>query len=236
MAAAAAAIVLPTQATTTESAPVAERIIGGTNATENYGFYVKLFSGSSFLCGASLISPEWVVTAKHCVDARPTSVRVGGTTLNSGEQIQIASMDSTSPDFGIIKLAKASAQGTPIPITTNALATGQAVRIIGHGQTCPTRGCGSAPNNLQQLDTTLVNNSGCTASFQSAKELCVGDNTQRGACYGDSGGPLVVKVNGRWELGGATSRAGQNNPTCATAPSIYEKVPAFNAWIKSHTG
>jgi len=43
-------------------------------------------------------------------------------------------------------------------------------------------------------------------------------------------------VNGAWQLIGATSRAGNNNPVCATGPSIYVDVPAFASWIAANTG
>ena len=209
-------------------------IIGGTPASENYPFYTKLLANGQFGCGGSLIAPLWVATAQHCISG-VTSVRIGGTTLGAGETRSVVQRIAgpSGLDFALLKLGSASTQ-TPIPITNSSLATGSAVRIMGHGQTCPTRGCGSAPNQLMQLDTTLV--TGCTANFQPNYELCVGDQTARGACYGDSGGPLVVRVNNRWELGGATSRAGRGQPTCAQAPSIYMKVPAFKSWIEGYTG
>ncbi|MGX7823743.1 S1 family peptidase [Actinokineospora sp. 24-640] len=227
----------PAQAVPPSSTPgeVTPYIIGGVPATENYPFYVKLFASGRFGCGGSLIAPTWVVTANHCISG-VTSVRVGGTTLNSGEAINVAQRIAgpSGYDIALLRLSSASAS-TPIKITATTLNTGTAVRIIGHGQTCPTRGCGSAPNTLQQLDTRLV--TGCTdPAFSPTYELCVGDQSGRGACYGDSGGPLVVQAGGRWELGGATSRAGAQNPTCATAPSIYMRVPAFKSWIEGHTG
>ncbi|SMC96415.1 S1 family peptidase [Lentzea albidocapillata] len=209
-------------------------IIGGEPATENYTFYTKLLSNGRFGCGGSLIAPLWVVTADHCIGS-VTSVRIGGTTLGAGETRNVVQQigGPSGYDIALLKLGSPSAQ-TPITITETALNTGTAVRIMGHGQTCPTRGCGSAPNQLMQLDTSLV--TGCTANFVPSHELCVGDESGAGACYGDSGGPLVVRANNRWELGGATSRAGRNNPECATAPSIYMKVPAFMSWIEGHTG
>ncbi|WP_229786584.1 S1 family peptidase [Actinokineospora fastidiosa] len=210
-------------------------IIGGDPASENYPFYTKLLSNGRFGCGGSLIAPLWVVTADHCIGS-VTSVRIGGTTLSSGESRTVVQQigGPSGYDIALLKLGSASTQ-TPIKITDTALTAGTAVRIMGHGQTCPTRGCGSAPNQLMQLDTTLLS-SGCTAGYQPNYELCVGDSYGAGACYGDSGGPLVVRANNRWELGGATSRAGQGQPTCAEAPSIYMKVPAFKSWIEGYTG
>lgn len=212
------------------------RIIGGRPASQDYSWYVKLFVNGKFGCGGSLISPTWVTTAAHCVQRPPTTVKVGGTSLNSGQEIRVAKTvsDPGRKDFALIKLAS-PASGEPIAITGDPLAAGAKVRIIGHGQTTPRPGSGGPPQQLQELDTQLES-SGCTAGFDGSKELCVGDQRGRGACYGDSGGPLVLRVDGRWELGGATSRAGRGQPNCAEAPSIYMKVPAFQAWIQQQMG
>lgn len=218
-------------------------IVGGKPASENYTFYTKLFEGGKFRCGAALIAPEWLATAKHCIvraNPNPDTVRVGGTTLDSGEEIPIEEAIPgpggenaiLGADFGLIKLAK-PASSEPIGITTAPLDEGAEVRIMGHGLTCPTRGCGEPPEQLQELDTTLVN--GCLLQDWET-ELCVGEPSGKGACFGDSGGPLVTKANGRWELGGTTSRLGGLIPYCASAPSVYNNVVHYQDWIEEHTG
>jgi secreted trypsin-like serine protease len=99
----------------------------------------------------------------------------------------------------------------------------------------PRGDCG-APITLQQLDTSIVNDYECSGISRSS-EICTDNpNNNSGACYGDSGGPQVKRVNGVWQLIGATSRAGNNSTTCATAPSIYVDVPYYSNWIARYTG
>jgi hypothetical protein len=43
-------------------------------------------------------------------------------------------------------------------------------------------------------------------------------------------------VDGKWQLVGVTSRAGNDSSACASGPSIYTNVIAFMEWINQQTG
>ncbi|WP_413775596.1 snapalysin family zinc-dependent metalloprotease [Micromonospora sp. RTGN7] len=209
---------------------ITPNIVGGVTASENYSFLVY-----SSGCTASLIKANWVVTAKHC--PTPASVRVGSTNRTSGGTVASVSRAVSHPsiDVKLFQLAT-SVSHAPAPIPTTSGATGTATRIIGWGQTCPTSGCGSAPTVARQLDTSIVADSRCSG-INAAYEICT-NNTGgvAGACYGDSGGPQVRKINNVWNLIGATSRAGNNNSTCATGPSIYGDLSSIRPWINTQVG
>lgn len=221
-------------------------IVGGDNATQTYSFMVSLqnTSGRHF-CGGSLIKSNWVVTAAHCVQGTPASgiqVRVGTTSHASGGHTAKAAKVIVHPryqgnfDIALVKLST-SVPEAPIAIAASAGAPGTATRIIGWGQTCPVRGACGAPDILQELNTSVVSDSQCTAGFKGATEICTdnpGDDA--GACFGDSGGPQIKQVGGRWELIGATSRAGGEARDCAVDPSIYTDVTAFKKWINTNIG
>ncbi|ACU34686.1 serine protease [Actinosynnema pretiosum subsp. pretiosum] len=216
-------------------------IVGGGNATQTYSFMVSLQStAGSHFCGGSLIKANWVVTAKHCVQGRtPSSIRarVGTTNRTSGGTVATGAQVVTHPsyDIALVRLATSVTQA-PITVASTSGATGTATRIIGWGQTCaPAGGCG-APTILQELNTSIVADGSCSGIY-GAYEICTNNpGGNKGACYGDSGGPQIKSVGGAWQLIGATSRAGNNNSTCATGPSIYMDVPSFRTWISGYAG
>ncbi|MEV6303343.1 trypsin-like serine protease [Actinoplanes sp. NPDC051861] len=205
-------------------------VVGGEQATENYSFMVYV-SG----CTGSLIKANWAVTAKHC--PTPSSVRVGSIDRASGGTVVSVRRAVNHPriDVKLLELTS-SVSHAPASIPTASGAVGTATRIIGWGQTCPTRGCGSTPRIANQLDTSIVADSRCS-SIDAAYEICTNNtNGNAGACYGDSGGPQVRQISGRWALIGVTSRAGNNSSVCATAPSIYGDLPSIRSWVNTQVG
>ncbi|MFI0366836.1 S1 family peptidase [Actinomadura sp. 1N219] len=203
--------------------PPRTTIVGGVPATETYTFMTSLQQGGRHGCGGSLVGASWVVTAEHC--GQPTQVRIGTRTWNAGGEVRsVASRQVLGGDVALLRLSSPSAM-KPISIAASA-PVGSATRLIGWGQTCPTRGCGGPPVQLQQLDTTIVEPGRCDG-IQDA-EICTDGGNGRGACYGDSGGPAVTGGPGAWELVGATSRGGD---TCAQAPAIYGDVTAYREQI-----
>ncbi|WSG29430.1 snapalysin family zinc-dependent metalloprotease [Micromonospora ureilytica] len=205
-------------------------VVGGRPATENYPFMVYV-SG----CTGTLIKGNWAVTAKHC--STPSSVRVGSVNRSSGGTVVrvTRAVNHPSVDVKLLQLAS-SVTYAPAPIPSTSGAVGTATRIIGWGQTCAPRGCGSAPAVANELDTSIVADSRCSG-INGTYEICTNNtNGNSGACYGDSGGPQVRQVNGVWNLIGATSRAGNNNSTCATGPSIYVDLPSIRSWVSTQVG
>lgn len=237
LASAAAATAAPAPTADGEVSPM---IVGGGNATQVYSWMVSLQSTSgSHFCGGTLIKANWVVTAKHCVQGRTpssTQARIGTTNRTSGGTVARASriINHPSADLALVQLSTSVSQA-PAAVATTSGPVGTETRIIGWGQTCPVRGGCGAPITLQELDTSIVDDGGCSG-ISAASEICT-ENTDgnKGACYGDSGGPQVKSVNGRWELIGATSRSGGGS-TCAVNPSIYVDVPYFRSWISGYAG
>lgn len=237
MGAAAAVLIAPAG---TASAQTTPRIVGGVNATETYSFMAHLSSSEGWGCGASLIRPTWIVTAKHCVtsdNGGPSApgtlqFRIGTLFQDSGGSVaqakRVVRYDAGEADAALVELTAPVTQ-TPVAIAASA-PVGSATRIIGWG--CRSDACNDPQNPmLQQLDTSILADSTCGGGQD---YLCINNpDGWRGACYGDSGGPAVIKNGAAWALVGATSGG---TGACGENPSFYVDLPNLRSWIESYAG
>lgn len=242
-AAAGAATLLPDD----QNSPPNTLVVGGHDATESYEWMASLQRSGQHSCGASLIDDQWVLTAAHCVQgASPDQLGLrigspdhttGGTEAGVAEIAVHPDYAAQSPngDIALLKLDR-TVQQEPVEIAEEAGAAGTPTRIIGWGLTCPVRGCGQPPEQLQELDTRIVADSMCSLSFiDGGTELCTGSTELlSNACFGDSGGPQLQGEPGDWKLIGVTSRLGSPVPVCGTAPSVYTDATAYTDWIEQH--
>ena len=237
-----------------EDEPVVPYIVGGSNATQQYGSVSIQNPSDAHRCTGVLIDPRWVITAWHCefiLVPGETEIRVGSLSRSSGgelvgiTQVILHPDHPTTPrgggDLALLRLdRKVNAQ--PVPLAVQSGPPGTPTRIAGWGVICqdetdPT--CGELPDHLQQTDTQLLADSECSLVFEGLEtfngpaELCsVGANGRYTmACYGDSGGAQLRWLWGKWRLIGTTSRDADDvmhrTNDCSTAP---DNTPGKGVW------
>ncbi|KAH8318183.1 hypothetical protein KR074_000439, partial [Drosophila pseudoananassae] len=218
------------------------RIIGGSNtAIETAPWQVYLQKHIlilTFDCGGSLISPDIVLTAGHCVISKGLekyTVRVGSSNKNKGGQLipvakilvhEYIHIDEKKGlflnDIAVLRLnnpVKISTSVQTIALATHAPPAGTQALITGWGRISPFSE--EKPIILQGINVSILSSDECTIfPWLYEKIICAGSK-EKTVCNGDSGGPLVVNN----QVVGVVSTG-----TC-NGPATYVSVPYYHQWI-----
>ncbi|XP_018604077.1 transmembrane protease serine 2-like isoform X2 [Scleropages formosus] len=228
------------------------RIVGGQVAKPGaWPWQVSLQVQREHLCGGSIITPYWIVTAAHCVEgiSSPSNwtVYAGRLSLSDmyrsvGNSVSLIvsnkyNSNTKNNDIALMKLRN--------PLTMSNVVKPVCLPNAGLNFTAP-RQCwvsgwgatysgGSVSQVLKEVQVSLIDRSTCNSPSVYSGEItdtmiCAG-RLQGGvdSCQGDSGGPLVTEENHLWWLVGDTSWG----YGCAVRnkPGVYGNVTVFLRWI-----
>ncbi|GCC22886.1 transmembrane protease serine 11D-like isoform X1 [Chiloscyllium punctatum] len=229
------------------------RIVGGTNSVNGeWPWQVSLQIGSH-VCGASIISDRWLITAAHCFqDSRSSpsiwTALIGTIDVRSGTVQTIETIiihpqyrqTSNDYDIAVLKLSsplifEANIQPICLPSSDHVFNAGDSCTITGWGTL---EFEGSLPQILQKANVDIIDDNTCKNIYSQVTErmLCAGFLTGGvDSCQGDSGGPLAcMQPDGKWFLAGIVSFGFQ----CARPgfPGVYARVTALRDWVQEQTG
>ncbi|MBU8858202.1 MULTISPECIES: trypsin-like serine protease [unclassified Micromonospora] len=200
------------------AAPAGPLIIGG-GTVSSAPWAAAVFSNGSFTCSGSVIAPQWVLTARHCVSGT-MSVRVGSVYRASGGVTRTVSASYTRYDLALLRLSS-TVSTSAVSLATSNPPVGSTNTIYGWGMTCYS-GC-SASSQLKTASVRVTTNSATDAyGGQAIRSTRINGNAWRG----DSGGPQFY--NGR-QVGVASTADGQSIQN-------YGSVAYNRAWISSTAG
>jgi secreted trypsin-like serine protease len=161
-------------------------VIGGQLAPPEPWAVQVSWDSVGFQCSGTIVAPQWVLTARHCLDSGGMTVRVGANKLGEGEQ---ATVDKKQPnpkgDMGLLhldhpikadymKLANADPKASSIN------------QIYGWGKTATD----SPPSPDLRTARVKVTRLDCVDAFQ-GKAIC-STGVDGTAYHGDSGGPQLA--------------------------------------------
>ncbi|KAK4830638.1 hypothetical protein QYF61_012481 [Mycteria americana] len=200
------------------------RIVGGSDARrEAWPWIVSLHFNSRPVCGASLVSDEWLVTAAHCVYGRQLKPSQWKAVLGLYDQ-----SDMTQPPTVVQTIDQ-------IVINPHYMKRTKDGDIALMHLQYKVQYTGPTSDILQEAEVPLISNEKCQQWMPeysiTENMICAGyDIGGVDSCQGDSGGPLTLEDGTKWFLVGVTSFGYE----CALPkrPGVYVRVTMFVDWIK----
>jgi trypsin len=228
-------------------------IVNGSAAPEGaYPFMAAITDTSGFqFCGGSVIAPNWVLTAAHClVDEQAKNVRVvtGRTDLGNTSTGQVHNVtairihpkyDGNAWDAALLQLSSSTTSPAiqlAAAANDNLETPGTVVRVAGWGDQTNTLGL-TATNQLRYVDLKVVGDSQCGQTnfgFHGATGVCA-EELAKDSCQGDSGGPLFWNGSPRIQIGIVSYGTGCGLPKF---PGVYSEVnnPDIRSFITQYAG
>ncbi|XP_059476708.1 brachyurin-like [Neocloeon triangulifer] len=237
---------------------IGAHIIGGTNATQGtIPYQALIYMDNSYICGGSLLTTSWILTAAHCVSGHVNFTVCLGTwdRNNAGAEagskcyVSLSSIahESFNPttlknDIGLVKLPSAAVLSTKIALTrlprrsdATKLYDGVLATASGWGRT--SNSTSSASRFLLTVKMTVITNTECNNTFTiTASNVCTSGAGTKSVCNGDSGGPLtVVDTDGLPTQIGLVS-FGSSVSCMIGYPQAYTRLTSYLDWLVTKTG
>jgi secreted trypsin-like serine protease len=203
--------------------------------------------GNDGMCSGTLIAPDVVLTAGHCLDIDPVGVVIDSVDLDRPDDGEWIVIDrgytypgwETSYDVAVLVLARAS-RTPPRPVAQLCTARGELRRgaeltVVGFGRT--TADDDGDQNVKKHAAAITVIDHRCTtdASCQITGGEFIAGGHGADACFGDSGGGAYAPTAHGWAVLGVVSRGLAGDWQCGNG-GVYVRADRVASWIEDVTG
>ncbi|XP_055531348.1 brachyurin-like [Wyeomyia smithii] len=235
------------------------RIINGMAASiGQFPFQVSLYvnMGSNLaLCGGSVLTQNYVLTAAHCVAGASGGMAIFGAYNRVIEDSQRQTVNFTASDVTIhlqyvvnsfLNDVATIRLNNPITYTDRIRPirlpppeeqrsfAGLEGTITGYGRT--SADSQDLSEVLRYTSDSILTTTKCVEQWENRyiteQHICLSADNSRFACNGDSGGPLTVTENSQTLQVGIASFAATN---CIGRPTVYTRVSYFLPWIEANS-
>ncbi|XP_035254067.1 prostasin-like [Anguilla anguilla] len=234
------------------SAPLNSRVGAGSGlaASGAWPWQVSLHRNGSHVCGGTLVSEEFVMSASQCFSSpnpNPAewTVFLGRLSQNGSNPFQMAVnvsnitlSNQTGANVALLKLAgKPTLTNYIQPVCVDLVGTG-----FGVGTQCWVTGWGAGQGGAQQI----------LQEFQTTIASCGNGSSSENICtqllplqQGDEGGPLVCKQGNSWVQlavitvdgsSNATQNSSSSNSRMDPAVQVFTKTVAFSMFLRENVG
>ena len=223
-------------------------VVGGTTVKPGIWPDAVAVLSDTAACTGTLITPDVVLTAGHCIETEPVVVVVDTVDYGKpgGEPIKVK-WSLAYPhwqdayDVGVVVLDHPAAIKPRVVASAcsarEGLVSGALVQLVGFGLTTKS-GTGSntrlheAP--IAVIDAICSADPACVAAIAPAGEFTAGGHGAD-ACFGDSGGPVYLHTAAGPALIGVVSRASAvSGPACGDG-GVYVRADKVISWVQQVT-
>ncbi|MFM8268842.1 MAG: trypsin-like serine protease [Pseudomonadota bacterium] len=166
------------------------------------------------LCTATLVGPQTLLTATHCVNqGTPITIQTPqGSQQSSDIWVLGSGIEGDPHDLALVYLSSPLLSKQDILPIVSGVDPGDNVLVVGYGcaasETMASAGTKRIGSNVVSDVNDFIEVS--TPGFQI--KSVVGPENRAGVCFGDSGGPLLKLIGNQWAVIGVTHGAYNDNP------------------------